>query len=201
MNPLALQKALEKLERARAARDKLSSVKNLSSYKSAWEDFLVAYVGVYSSLQQGSKGYAKSEGWFSYKKGEQKRDPLLAYLYHARNAEQHGIDPVVTEQKERWVFSDGQSDLGTIEDVMPDRNTRKGRFNSTTLSGDLSKATEIRIYPRQPNMAPVSDRQKRVHPVPNVHLGKPIEHGATLGDVTELVFTYLEKMVSEAKAL
>ena len=67
---------------------------DLRALEAAWIDFVAAAATIYSKLEQGAKGNASSEGWFSRKKHDRKVDPLLSYIHHTRNAEEHTIEAI-----------------------------------------------------------------------------------------------------------
>jgi len=52
---------------------------------------------VFTKLEQGSKGSARTREWWSKKVHQRRTDPLLCYIWHARNADEHTI-AAVTEQ-------------------------------------------------------------------------------------------------------
>src|SRR4051812_49429482 len=91
MKEVALTQAMERLTRARNALQRMKEAKSYNSTISAWSDFLLASSGIYSKLEQGVKGCRVSEGWFGCKKHDRRKDELLRYLYHARNADEHGL--------------------------------------------------------------------------------------------------------------
>lgn len=82
MKSEAIGQARQRLERCKSA---LTSLKNenwkFSDFNAAWSNFINAANGVYSKLEQGSKGDAKSEAWFAEKKQHRNDDPLLRYLH------------------------------------------------------------------------------------------------------------------------
>jgi hypothetical protein len=51
---------------------------------------------IYSKLEQGAKGCGPSDAWFGRKKYDRKTDPLLRYIHHARNADEHGLEAVTS---------------------------------------------------------------------------------------------------------
>lgn len=108
MNPKALNQARERLEKAEFADHALQSAVSLKETKAAWSDFLLAANVIFSKLQQGSKGHPKSIYWFGTVVNKRKNDSLLRYLHHARNADEHGLEEVITAMKsELHLMPDG----------------------------------------------------------------------------------------------
>jgi hypothetical protein len=95
MEPQAVAQAFVRLQKAEKTLQALEVATNYDDAESAWIDFLIAASAVYSKLEQGAKSKGSSQGWFGRKKKERKDDPLLRYLHHARNSEEHGIERVV----------------------------------------------------------------------------------------------------------
>ena len=87
----AIDQANLRLEKAQSALADLEAANTLIAVEKAWSDYLIAVAGIYGKLEQGSKGFGKSEAWFGRKKIERKSDPTLEYLHQARNADEHGI--------------------------------------------------------------------------------------------------------------
>lgn len=97
MRPQAIEHAVRRLTRAKRAAQDLMSADCFTDAESAWIDFLIAFNGIYSKLEQGVKGNGAATAWFGRKKNERKKNETLRYLHHARNSEEHGIERVVNE--------------------------------------------------------------------------------------------------------
>src|SRR4051794_1216811 len=67
---------------------------DLATKQAMWAEFLLAVSGIYSMLKAGAKGNGWSGAWVARKLQERHDDPLLSYLHHARDAEEHGIEAV-----------------------------------------------------------------------------------------------------------
>lgn len=87
----AIDQARLRLDKAWSALAALECGNTLTAVEKAWSDYLIAVAGIYSKLEQGCKGFGKSEAWFGRKKNERKVESLLEYLHQARNADEHGI--------------------------------------------------------------------------------------------------------------
>jgi hypothetical protein len=95
----AIRQSFARLEKARTALKHLEAAKSFDERESAWSDLLIAGNGIYSKLEQGSKVSGKATGWFGRAKKARKEDPLLSYMHHARNSEEHGIEDVTARMK------------------------------------------------------------------------------------------------------
>lgn len=74
MNPEAIEQAKSRLAKAEKALAELKAASYFDDAESAWSDFLLAASGIYSKLEQGSKGYPKSAPWFGAEKNLRKRN-------------------------------------------------------------------------------------------------------------------------------
>lgn len=94
MNLNAITKAESRLRLATQQLESCSNAANHNDFADAWYLFLVAAKNVLTTLEQGAKSSAQSRQWFGAKKQERKDDPLLQYLFQARNDEEHGLADV-----------------------------------------------------------------------------------------------------------
>jgi hypothetical protein len=93
----AIKSARIQFERAAQNIDELATEKNLAEIERHWAAFLVNAGRVFTKLEQASKASPKGKTWWSGKIRERRSDELLLYIWHARNADEHGIRRV-TEQ-------------------------------------------------------------------------------------------------------
>jgi hypothetical protein len=94
MKQTAIEKGQNRLAKAQECLTRIERAKNFPDFESAWSDFLLALNTIHTALEQGAKDDAKSNQWYGGKKKERRNDPLLRYLHHARNADEHGLLPV-----------------------------------------------------------------------------------------------------------
>jgi hypothetical protein len=107
MDAQAVERAKGRVRRAEKALQALKEATNYDEAEEAWSNFLLAASTIYSKLEQGSKSKGKSAGWFGRKKKERKDDPLLRFLHHARNSDEHGIERVAQRGGNQFDLTDG----------------------------------------------------------------------------------------------
>jgi hypothetical protein len=90
----AIRHSLARLAKAREALQRLAAATTPDEAEVSWSDLLLAGNAIFSKLEQGSKVTGTAVGWFGRVKKTRKDDPLLSYMHHARNAEEHGIEDV-----------------------------------------------------------------------------------------------------------
>lgn len=192
MDPRAVEQAAIKLAKAEAAIARLLSADNYQTAEDGWMDFLQAASTVYSKLEQGAKGAGKSRTWFGLKKKQRRDDPLLRYLHFARNAEEHGVEPVTERDPasgERALgFGKREDFIGEIRDA-----------SGTVVAKDLVVAMF------GPTIRLVRAHDRRFGDFcdpPASHLGQRIQfHDLRPGEVGKLGLTYLRMLIDEARAL
>ena len=144
MQGAALEKAKDRLTSAEARLKDLELAKDYKSARRCWYEFLIASNSVFSVLQQGAKGAGKSQAWFAKKVQLRKSDPLLSYLHHARNAEEHNVPSVTELDRQKIVLVEADKPTAAIEEMVGNTGTFR---NLSDKPLDPQKVTELRIYP------------------------------------------------------
>jgi hypothetical protein len=197
MDSQAVEQAKGRLQRADKALYALKTATNYDEAEEAWSDFLLAAATIYSKLEQGSKSNGTSSGWFGRKKKERKDDPLLRFLHHARNSDEHGIERVAER-------GGNPRDLGgkplmfneyrehVIQDI---RDPKTGEIKLQNIPAILHgpSLTMIRVHDRR--FGDYCDP-------PTEHMGKTIElEDNSLIGVAALGLAHLSNLVAEAEKL
>lgn len=203
-------------DRIRRCREAVSAIENAEDYQAslrAWIDFLTAANTVYSKLEQGAKGCGKSEAWYGRKKHERKKDPLLAYIHQARNADEHGVSPIssvhpggaVIRGEGAYKIDGGVVTSTTNFNVVFEQDGPRLEVTGNTDFGlslvhESGPPPEVEILRPQVLLIPIRDeRFNTVFFPPSSHLGKPVEPLARI--VASLGLTYLEGLLKEAYSL
>src|SRR5271166_5344227 len=195
MNRTAIEHARHRLDKANTAIARLRASTNFPEAEAAWSDFLMAANAVYSKLEQGAKSIGRSEAWFGRKKGERKSDPLLSYLHHARNSDEHSIEPITQRNSGGWALKSGGADSsfqmnGTIGPSM-------SSLRITPISG-APPFMEI-ILPHLQLIAVNDSRFKDTFHPPTEHLGERLLDVSPL-NIASLFVVYLQSIIAEAEA-
>jgi hypothetical protein len=93
MNEKAYCRAREEFNLARAKLDAMKQAPSLGYYAQSWSDFLAHVQRAFTKMKIATK-HGASKGWYDKIENERRSDDLLSYIRHARNADEHGIDPV-----------------------------------------------------------------------------------------------------------
>jgi hypothetical protein len=180
-----LKKAKESLARLRAA-------DNFEDFRSAWSDFLIATAGFYSKLESGTKN-SPHAAWFGRKKHERKADSLLQYMHQARNADEHGIEPVAHFGGRRLIVGGlpGQSIRVQINSMSIDH----ADFTATADVGEPI----VHYTPVVAKLVPVKNHGVLFEP-PTEFNGKRLDDDRP-ETVGELLVMHLDRIIEEASQL
>ena len=184
--------------RLAVAREALARIKASSSYQEfepAWAGLLIALNTVHSVLEQSAQASAESRQWYDRKKLERKSDPLLQYVHQARNADEHGIEPIAVHVPGAMsIGPNGESVHIDYMEISPN-----GRVEGRFIPVD-GKFPTIGFTAPHVRLAPVKNRGVTYDP-PREHLGQKLTNGASPLDVATMAFQYHEVLIAEASKL
>jgi hypothetical protein len=186
MKKSAINEASDNLVRATDSVQVMKNARKRPQFQAAWSDFLSAAQRVFSKLEHGSKNSPESKVWFGLKIHDRRTDPLLRYIHHARNADEHGLEQIST-QVPGYKLGEIES---VIYDTTPDMKLKP--FPSMVLR-------PVEIVPSSAMLFPILDRGVLYTP-PSEHLGTKIANPSPI-EVAELAVAYLRNMLAEARKL
>jgi hypothetical protein len=159
---------------------------DFASVEKAWSTFLVTNGRVFTKLEQGSKSSSKSVAWWREKLCQRRRDALLCYLWHARNADEHTIEEITERQDTKKTIVQPKSRIVTLME--------QGLIGSPIAPLEAIETTLVNVRLRD-----VMDRGM-LYVTPGEHLGIPILD-ASPANVASLALAYLDLMLKEANEL
>jgi hypothetical protein len=190
MHPEALIKSKSRLRLAKKALETLSQCENFDDFTDAWFSFVTAFKSVYTTLEQGAKASPQSRQWFGAKQAIRRKDPLLQYVYQARNDDEHGLAPVARHVPESLAV--GVSRPGYSSNMRI--SMKDGTITAQSLDGLPVLVEHTAAHAALVTVTGLGN--VKFHP-PTTHLGQAIERNLPL-PVARLAFSYLEKLVEEA---
>jgi hypothetical protein len=97
LNPakVSFHRAKESLDLIKEIGWEPTSFANSARAMRAWSDLLTYGNRVFTKLEQASKATGKGMAWFGGVKRRRKSDPVLTYMQHARNVDEHGLAQVL----------------------------------------------------------------------------------------------------------
>ena len=188
MRKIAIVQTRGKLALVQAAVEALDKPASERAAYQSWIDFLHAVTQFYSKLEQGAKSSAKSIGWFGQKKHERRTDNLLKYLLHARNADEHGLDPLM------------QLTAPILRMEPEGYNVPSDRIGKELAIRGLPGRTLVTTLPTSTQLVDVKDRSGHIIPWPTNHKGQVFEIN-TVPAIARLALETLQGILQEAEKL
>jgi hypothetical protein len=193
MKQIAVDKAYKRLQKASACIESIKTSKSFSEFETAWTDLLISMNAIHTALEQGAKTNPQSRQWYGGKKNDRRNDPLLSYLHQARNADEHGIEPIANLKHGGVKISKGGQPRFILKTVI---NHGKEKLELHPLEGP-----GIEIIPSRVELVPVrDDRFKNVFNPPTEHLGSILPDISPFAIAT-IGFKYHEELVQAASRL
>lgn len=198
MKQAAVQKAEARLEECWKESRRILASTSFEETQSAWTNFLFHANAIYLFLEQGTKYDSKSGSWFGRKKHERKTDPLLNYLHHARNSNEHGLVKVIGFQPGGLAIGGGRNEGIFFKHAV---------FRGGKIEGEIEPIGGIsvgyKIIPSTSKLVEITDgRSGKRYPPPTTHLGKDLHEfvfGASPLGVVIKACIYLDRLIKEAK--
>ena|SRR5579864_9274111 len=101
MNRKAVEAARTEFNRAWDNVEALAALKpgtNFDEIQTRWAAFLSAADRMFNKLKEGAQASPQSKHWYGTKVHQRRTDPMLCYLQHARNADEHTLEIVTKNQ-------------------------------------------------------------------------------------------------------
>jgi hypothetical protein len=177
-------------ERLATAKQALGMMKfqspGLTTFDQHWAQFLSSFNTIFSKLEQGAKKSGRSNAWFGRLKNLRRNDPLLRYLHHARNQENHGLNNGTSHLPFDLVGLDGNQ-------AKVSRDT-SGRLRVDATVGDK---VNLKIVPPRVGLISVRDSNVDYDP-PREHLGRPLAELNPVA-VAEAAILFIENTINDAE--
>lgn len=189
-----LRKPRNRHRRAQQAWVSLALAGTFDEFEDAWEYFLAECNGVFDLIESAARGHQSTKSWFGVKKKERQRDPLLCYLWNARNSNEHSV-------RDTAEWSEGAIKIGAFG---------PGNSRSFSINGSLEEGLTVRSNDGLPVaidiQAPgvvllsVRDIHGKEHLPPTEHLGSPLVDPTPLG-IASAGLRYCEALLAESSSL
>jgi hypothetical protein len=195
MNLLALEKAQSRLRLTRRAATALQTVgEDPIAFEDHWTEFLVHWKGAYTKVQQAAKDTPQELQWFGGVNRERKNDPLLRWLFEARNDEEHGLVRSAVNRPELTMVRLHEDALTTGIMRLADGSWRLVGEDGKIIEGDYGPS-----LPAESSLQPVKERNGTVVPPPTSHMSNPMEPKPLIAAL--LGAQWLESLVKTAEGL
>jgi hypothetical protein len=156
----------------------------------AWSDLLIYGNRAFTKLEQTSKASAKGRSWFAKVKKARKDHPVLKYMQHARNSDEHAVAQIVHDDGGTFSVDVPSNLIGAGAPIvhLGDDGTIKPAHPAFKLK---------RTGPPRIILQPVTDRGV-VYDVPTDHEGAALSN-SDLARFGSIFLSFLETTLSEAE--
>jgi len=213
-NAMLLTKGKYKIQAVARAIKRLQDHKSFEEKEDAWQTIIynLAQIGkILDKFKHEIKTKKIADAFIN----EQKNDPMLVFLYQARNDEDHGMKPYVTQRQQGEIALVGKgkgthfhrASFGTthfenvsigpgVEIRIPSESPESMPITAE-ISGDSSILRDMTVTPHGIVLIPIVN-YKVNYPVPTIHLGITIVPDPV--NVAELAHAYYERKLGEIEA-
>ncbi len=169
------------LKIAKRAIENMKNAPNFETLEDEWRIYLNAIEKSWVKVERVcSPVHTKFQPWQGFYTKQRKKDPLLKYLKHARNSDQHSIqESMNTKSASRSMYIEGGDSVHIDKLSIKNGNVTEYKGNKPLIIEDL---------PHRIELAPITDSGKLYQP-PKVHLTKKILWSAPI-NVAELGLNY-----------
>lgn len=202
----ALESAEAALRRAQIAQQELEKLttgwsglpQHFPEVAAKWSDLLVYGNRVFTKLEQACKN-GPSKGWFDNVKAFRRRDPLLAYVLHARNSDEHRPMSIATHEAivTAYKFPAGTDMDAMVQEEGPARDRGADLKEMNALYARWGGTPIGESKERQLRLRPVHDRGSR-YEVPTEHRDQALPN-SSVNAIAQLFVIYLEGLCKEAR--
>lgn len=194
MNRAAIDIANSRLRNASRALADLQTASDPEEFADHWFVFLTSWKAVYTVLEQGAKTSPQSRQWFGAKKAIRRADPLLQYLFEARNDEVHGLTQSVAHTTAHRTL------MRTTREVSSFRIVHSYNGHVRLIGPDGEDCAEIvQQLPPGPELKPVIARGGITYRPPTQHLGQDVD--VSVIGIATAALKYVDELVDEAEKL
>ncbi|SKC78198.1 hypothetical protein SAMN05445504_2353 [Burkholderia sp. CF099] len=175
------------LKRAEEAFGELKADKSPEDNADSWQDFLIHIERTWNRAEAHFAKSPKWNGWKSKYENLRKQDPLLSYVRHARNADEHSTQSITKA---------GPKGIGINPAVGNRLHLKNMHIGKGKISFETDIPVSIKIIHGEARAVDVIDRSVQ-YPVPNSHLGKGID--PKLATMAELVLDFYKDTLTAAE--
>ena len=192
----SLRGPLSDLGIAETAISAMASTRNFLKFHKEWQDFLFRIDRAWEVAERSLRRSPGFQNWFRPYAQQRKKDPLLVFLFQARNAETHAIAPTVDKP------------LGLVVREKYGHPFRASKIASSledgTLTIDIETAPEDSLLTYEAVLLPSSpvlvrfQNRGRWYEVPTSHLGNELRSSHPV-DVARAGLAFYSAFIREAE--
>lgn len=191
LEPKPPRKARTRFRRAYKSFVAAQRADTFKEFEDAWDDFLIHSDTVFEQIKATCAKDQKLLTWHGERQAVRRKDPLLKYLWEARNANEHSVQTVSSfRDAEYAILPPRDGSPFTLNGVIGGPNT-----NFTLTSHG---AEPPRVWINQPTVIvlPVRARDGQIYNPPTTHLGERLAEGSPL-EIAYKALKFMDKLITE----
>ena len=196
---LALERAEAHRVKAFAAIDRLADAPDFAAFETAWGEFLAEFGRFLSKLATGSKDNPQSRQWYGNLKKWCRKDPLVQYLYQARNEAEHGLEDVTERTGDGLVVTNAKPGETYTMTATVKADGKGGVYLANMRADGPGEFKEALVNPRIV-LARVYDKFSKHYDPPASHKGQSLADNSPI-TVAGLAAVFMLDTLKDASAL
>jgi hypothetical protein len=176
------------LDRARAAVAGMRAAQSLDAFEERWKEFLHHLERTWNKTTAHFRKSPKWNGWQSKYEHLRRADPLLSYLVHARNADEHTVTEIVEREAGGIGVNPAEGEGLYIERM---------EIGGGRVAIQSPQRLKIDFRPARTRLVTAVDRG-HTYAVPTSHLGQPLDAANIVG-AAELAVGFYADALAEAE--
>lgn len=178
------------LRKAETAINAMANSADLETFEEHWKEFLRRLERTWNKAEGQFYCDEKWREWQGRFAKLRRNDPLLRYLRHARNADEHTVAPITQRQESQLSMMAGPKGHAHI------RSIRIDQHGLLVIDGD--GPLKLSFHPEQMHLLPVENRGT-IFPVPTRHLDKSINPTDVLS-IARAALAFYTNFLNEVEA-
>lgn len=209
MSKVVLKRSRDELRDAAEAADRLASAQTFHDLEEAWKAFLRATERVWYKLVAQLGRDKRWGAWVGAFERARKKDPLLAYVRHARGAAEHSLLESVgvgirdsSLGRLALIGQDGKRyrllDIPGTYDAIDQLVMVSSGAPMAQMTWDVADEQKHREHPRVARLPSIKHQGVTFHP-PATHMGQPVDPRDIVG-IARLTVAWYEQTAANAEA-
>ncbi|MEQ6916558.1 hypothetical protein [Halomonas aquatica] len=182
------RKPKQELDRAKEQIEAMENSESLDDLEHHWALFLHFIERVWNKSQAHFKHLPAWEGWKGQYENMRRRDSLVSYLRHARNADQHSIEEITGRLPGATTIRNSSGEPITIKKL----NVTGGGQATYEADGPL----DVDFTPSKVKLIPVTNYGTTFNP-PTIHHDQPVDPTDVIG-IAKTGAAFYEDMLDAA---
>jgi hypothetical protein len=180
--------ARKELRVAHAALERMKRASTFTEFEAAWQDALTRIERAWNKMR-GAFADSAYEPWRGNHASLRKTDPLLRYVSHARDAEEHTVADTLSHEPGTIAINPASGHSLHIDELA---------MAGGVMSLKSPQAIKVTIQPGRASLLPATTRGVTYQP-PTEHCGRPLERTDPVY-IAERAIEYYEQLLADSES-